>query len=244
MVSEIQSVHAIQERNQKKKESDLGLKITPYNQRTMREKYLFNGIENIGYLDVECTNLDADFGHLLSWVLWIRDVQTGKIVRKHGDYFKQEDIDVCARNRETTFDKRMLNNLINAINDKKYPVHLLIGHYFHGWGKMDIPFIRTRLAECGLLDKFKKHRQIRFGDTWRMAHQTHKIHSYRLDSVGDIFGIKNLKTRLKGDEWILANKGDKKAVSYVYDHNKKDVKLTWKTHLGLEEFVPIPASYV
>jgi uncharacterized protein YprB with RNaseH-like and TPR domain len=241
MPTKIESLHAIEKRNIKKEEKLAEQPIRPYKEMSMAEKYIFNGVKRGAYIDIETTNLDANFGNLITWHMWIRDMKTGDIISKVGDRINKRDIEESIRRREVTFDKRILENFAKAI--EKYHPDLWVGHYFHGWKGFDVKFLRTRFAKCKL-NGFPKHRQVRYGDTWRMAHLLHKINGYGLQNVGDLFGLKGVKTRLDGDEWQLAKYGDKQSIDYVYEHNWKDVMLNYKIHLEMEEYLPIPAAYV
>lgn len=213
--------------------------VEQYKDMTMPKKYAHYDIYKIGYFDIEATNLDANFGFILSYSILVRDTQTGKTTLRTA-VIKKADIDEAISKRETTFDKRILMQWLGDIED----LDMLVGHYFNGWNKFDMPFVRTRLAECGLHHLLPRHKAKRFADTWKMAHMLYKISSYRLDAIGDIFGLKGIKTRIDGDIWQLARFGDKRALKYIVDHNKKDVLLTYKIHKQLEAFMPIPSTYV
>lgn len=206
----------------------------------MIDRYEQYGIKKIGYLDIEATSLKANFGFMLSWVMIVRDVKTGK-TKTYKDVIKRADILEAYNKRSVGKDKRIVSSLIQTINDTG--VDLLIGHYFHGWGKMDIPFVRTRTL-INKISGFPKYRTIRFGDTWRMAHQLYSINSYRLDAIGYAMGIKTEKTPVDSTNWQLAADGDAKALRYVQDHNLKDVIMDMEEHIKMEKWVPIPASYV
>jgi len=206
---------------------------------SMKKKYDHHDIHKIGYLDIETTNLDADFGFMLSWAMVVRDTQTNKVLRIDRDVITKKDIDECIKNSATSFDKNIIISLFEAIDD----IDLLVGHYFHGWRKMDMPFIRARAILCKVKG-MKKHRQVRYTDTWKMAHLLYKVHSYRLDVIGELFGVKEQKTRIDYKFWQLARYGHKKSLKYVLDHNIKDVQITHKVHQEMEEYMPVPAGYI
>lgn len=216
------------------------LKKSLYTSYEMKEKYKLYNVFKIGYLDIEATNLKANFGFMLSWAMEIRDTQTGKC-KIVSACVTREDINRAYRERKISADKAIIEKLIKTLKDEK--IDLLIGHYFNGWNKMDIPFIRTR---C-IMNKIKgwpKHRTIRYGDTWSMAHKLYSIHRYGLEAIGDMMGVKTKKTRVEGLEWQLAVQGDPKSLRYVLDHNIKDVKITKPVHMHMEEYSPIPSTYI
>ena len=211
-----------------------------YADMSMKQKYALYGIKKNGYLDVETTNLVGDFGFMLSWAMYVRDTQDPKKDYIVYDVITKKDISDAVKKREITMDKRILENMFSELED----IDLLVGHYFHGWRKMDMPFIRTRAAMCKIKTDVLNHKKKRFADTWKMAHLLHKIHSYRLDAVSHIFGIETEKTRLDEKVWQLAKFGDEKSLRYVIDHNIKDVQITYEVHKQLEKYMSIPAGYV
>lgn len=212
--------------------------IKPFQEMTMKEKYSHYNINKIGYFDIETTNLDADFGFIISYCILVRDVQTGKTEMRQG-IINRKDIDSSLRARHTNFDGRILQKWLKDIED----LDLLVGHYFNGWNKMDMPFVRARLV-INKIEGLPSYRNKRFADTWKMAHLLYKISGYSLDKVGTMFGLAGVKTRVDGATWNLAKFGDKKALTYILDHNEKDVYLTYKVHRQLESFMPIPSAYV
>ena len=214
------------------------VKKIDYKNLSMKEKYEMYNINKIGYLDIEATNLKANFGYMLSWAMVVRDVRTGKTELRY-DCMNLKDKRNAAKHRRVIEDKRILESLMKNLKD----VDLLVGHYFHGWGKMDIPFIRTRCI-FNKTSGFPKHRQIRYGDTWRMAHQCYSLNSYRLETVADMMGIKTKKTPVTALDWQLAQSGDPKSLKYVLTHNIKDAKINYEVHKMVEAYVTIPNAYI
>lgn len=213
----------------------------------MHQKYSLYNIKRIGYVDIENTNLDPEFGNILTIVLIVREIDTKyshgeKIIVTKKYKITRDDIEKSLRKRETDFDRRILEDFLMDL--KTLNIDLLIGHYAVGWGKHDIPFIRSRALLMKLQHLLPKHKQIRYGDTWKMAHTSIKVHSYRLDAIGAVTGSKTKKTKIEEKEWQLARFGDPKAIAYVLDHNIKDVKLTYQVHKSIEEFNTIPQTYV
>lgn len=203
-----------------------------------KEKYKKNRIRYIGYLDIESSGLSADFDIMLSYAILIRDVVTEKTSVRYG-VINRKDVDLSLRKRDVDLiDKRILEKLMEDISD----CDVLIGHWFIGKHRHDIPFIRTRCA-INKVSGFPKHRMIRYGDTQRWGSVIHRLHSYGLASIADAFGISTKKTPVKSKDWKLACFGDKKALAYVLVHNIKDVKITYKVHKHIEDYVPIPATY-
>lgn len=205
---------------------------------TMKQKYEHAGIKKIGYLDIEASGLTADFDIMLSWANLIRDVETNKTNINY-DYLKKSDFELAYKKKNADLiDKRITESVIKEINK----CDLLIGHWFIGKHRMDIPFIRTRVA-INKIDGFPKHKQIRYGDTQKWASLLYRLHNNGLDSVANMFNISTKKTRLEPRVWKNACLGIKNALDYIVDHNKKDVIITYKVHLGIENFVPIGSIF-
>jgi len=204
---------------------------------TMKERYDLLDVTKIAYVDIETTNLDPDFGFMLSICAYVRDVKKNKY-EMWTYVLNKKEIFTKVKNRDLTFDKRILAEFLDDIRLQK--VNMIVGHYSNGFNKMDWPFIRSRAFICGLEDKLPRYGAIRFGDTWKMGHLTIKAHNYRLDSLGHIVSSKTKKTPVDEKAWQLAKFGDVESLKIVVDHNQKDVKITCNVHVSLERFNPIP----
>jgi len=93
--------------------------------------------EKVGFLDIETSNLDANFGIILTWCIKIKD---GNIISNmlNNNDFKQNGSSNMFR-----IDKRIVRDLIDEI----LKLDRLVTHYGR---KFDIPFIRTRALIDGL----------------------------------------------------------------------------------------------
>lgn len=204
----------------------------------MKEKYKWYGIKTIGYLDIETSGLNADFDIMLSWANCIRNVQKGTTKIEY-DFIEKKDFDYAYNEGNADLaDIGLVRSVINSIND----CDLLIGHWFIGKHRHDIPFIRSRCV-INHVPGFPKHKRIRYGDTQKWGSLLYRLHNNGLDSIAQQFDLHTHKTRLEGKTWKNACMGIPKDVKYVLDHNIKDVKITHKIHLGMEEYVPIAATY-
>lgn len=213
--------------------------LKPYALMTMKEKYAFNEIRKIGYLDIETTGLTANFSFMVCWAMTVRDTQTGK-VELRGGYITPKDHDYARKEGDADLiDERILIELMEEIED----IDCLIGHWFIGKYRHDIPFIRTRMA-INKVSGFPKHKMIRYGDTQKWGSLIHRLSSNGLAMIGDAYGISTKKTQIKTKHWknaaMFATPED---VKYIYDHNVKDVYLTLKIHKHMEEYVSLPATY-
>jgi len=221
-------------RKQRKNKKDYKPKI----EMTMEELYRYNEIYKIGYLDIETEGLVADFGVMFSYAIYVRDLRTGKLEIRNGVVTK-EDLNKAIRKGDyDLYDERILRKLIKDIAD----LDLLIGHWFIGKHRHDIPFIRTRCA-INKISGFPKYGMVRYADTQKYTSTIHRLHSSSLESAGDAYGISTKKTVIKTKHWKNARIGKKDSLKYILEHNIKDVKLTYHIHKREEAYVPIPSTY-
>jgi len=213
-------------------------KMQLYPDMEMKEKYAMYNIKTIGYLDIETSGLNADFDIMLSWANCIRDVNTNK-THIEFDFVEREDFDYAYKKKNADLVDR---NITGTVLDSMEQCDLLIGHWFIGKHRHDIPFIRSRCV-INQVKGFPHHKQIKYGDTQKWSSQLYRLHNFGLDTVARMFDLSVTKTRLDGKTWKNACMGIKKDIEYIVDHNIKDVKITHQVHRGIEEYVPIPATY-
>lgn len=175
--------------------------------------------ERVGFLDIEASNLHADFGYMFSYCIKELD---GKIL---GRALTTSEV------QSFVFDKRLVRELI--VDIKKF--HRLIVH----WGKdrrYDMPFIRTRALRYNL--DFPQYKDLYIQDTWDMAKQKLCLSRNRLESICNFFEIPSKGHKLNPNVWQKALAGDKKSLRYILLHNQEDVvslEAVWKK---LHNFVP------
>ena len=170
----------------------------------------------IGYLDIETSNLKANYGIMLTYA--IKERGTNKIY--HSTITKKE-ID------DGTLDKRLVRECIRDM--KEFDV--VMGYYST---KFDIPFIRTRAMYWDI--DFPMYGELQHKDVWYMVRAKMCLHSNRLEAACKHLGIAG-KTHIESIHWIRALSGDKKSIDYILDHNKKDVIILEKLHDRIKEFV-------
>jgi uncharacterized protein YprB with RNaseH-like and TPR domain len=163
----------------------------------------------VGYLDIEATNLDADFGIMLSYAIKVRGKET-----IYSNIIQQKDIDALR------LDKPLTQQLLDDL--KKFD--MVVTYYGTGY---DIPFIRTRALKWGL--SFPEYGAIIHHDLYYVAKSKLKLSRNRLENVGNLLGLQGLKTHLDPDIWTQALLSSK-ARAYIQDHNKRDVILLEKAH--------------
>lgn len=178
--------------------------------------------ERIGFLDIEASNLSADFGIMLSYCILDNDTDEilyGVINKEDVEKFKPDQTD-----------KRIVKQLIKDL----MKFDRIVTHYGR---KFDIPYIRSRALMMKI--DFPGFGSIVNDDTWLMARGKLKLTSNRLDTVERALFGKTLKNRIKSQYWIAGNRGDEKALEYILDHNKRDVKSLKKIWLKLKDFVGV-----
>jgi len=169
------------------------------------------------FFDIESSSLVGNFGLCLAWSL------------------KPLDVDLVTHTVMTTeechnpdiMDKRVVGELVDEL--KKY--NLIITYYGTGH---DFPFTRTRALAWGF--EYPIYGQIRHFDVYYIARSKLSLHSKRLDVVADLLGIRG-KTPLNFRIWQRALAGDVKSLSYVEDHNIKDVIILEKVYKKMLPFM-------
>jgi len=160
--------------------------------------------ERIGFLDIETSNLKANFGIVLAWCILDKD---GK--KLYSTYITAYDI---ASGDE---DKRLIETCIAFM--KTYD--RLCGHYSTFF---DIPFLRTRALIHKL--SFPEQGTIYHTDVWKMAKKSLCLHSNRQNVIAESLYGKTEKTRISHPAWRQAMMGNEAASLTVLDHCKADVR--------------------
>jgi hypothetical protein len=179
--------------------------------------------DKIGYLDIEASQLTANFGWMYSWC--IKDQDSNKI--HYAVVTRKEIID-------GVLDKRIVQELVNKMKE-----YTMIYTYYGT--RFDIPFIRTRAVFWGI--DYPPHGEVEHKDLYYLARYKLRLHSNRLECVCDLMGIKG-KTHLEPKYWVAANTGNEKALEYILVHNKYDVIILEKMHKKLAEFETKNRRYI
>jgi DNA polymerase elongation subunit (family B) len=191
-----------------------------------------------GYLDIETTSFKANFGHMMSWAMYIPDRpqdylvdQKGPIAYNlengfgvddpnfggkvlHDQYRRSEAIDW------RRFDKRICKSLLKALDQ----VDMVVTYWGTGF---DVPFIRTRCLAWEL--GFPKYMEKLHLDLYYSVRPLLKLGRNTLDQATAFFGIEG-KNHVDYEIWNRARVGDKEAMGYVIDHNIEDVKILAVLH--------------
>jgi len=186
--------------------------------------------ERKGCLDIEAGALNADFDICLSWA--VKTVGKDEVFY---DHIVKEDLDLGI------YDKRIIETLVSTIRT----YDRLITHYGKNrW--FDVPFIRARylwLKARGLYEgePFPAQGEMYISDTYAMSKSLLKIASRRQDSVANTVQGKDIKTKIDKGHWMAIKYGNTEArnnaISYIVDHNLKDVEQLEGNYLALVPFV-------
>ncbi len=161
-------------------------------------------LPNVVLFDIECTNLNANFGYMLC-------VGYKKLGEKNGHCISITDFP--AFHKDPTNDYYVTKAAGEALRD----ADVLIGWYST---KFDLPYLQTRL----LYHKLPTLPPIQHVDGWKIAKYKMKLNSNRLASLSAFLEVED-KTPLTGPIWIKAAAGHKPSVKYVVDHCIQDVEV-------------------
>lgn len=165
--------------------------------------------KKIGYLDIEASDLNANWGMMLSWCIKYRG---DKNIRR-GVINKKEIFDY-------KFDKRILEELMEELKN----VDIVVTYYGTGF---DLPFLRTRAMYYDI--KFPAFGSIYHWDLYYKVRSKIKTHRKSLEVVTKFLGIEG-KTHLEPDMLFRAQFGDPKALKELLHHNDEDVIILERLH--------------
>lgn len=168
-----------------------------------------------GYLDIETTGFEADYHHILTYVIKVK----GKKQYYKGQITK-EDLDAGI------FDKNVCKQLIADL------ANFDIIYTYYGTG-FDIKFMRTRCMYWNIT--FPEFGNLQHKDLYYVTKRLLKLHRSSLEAATRFLGIEG-KNHVLGKEWMLARVGDKAALKYVMKHNIIDCDILEKLHNKLENY--------
>lgn len=157
--------------------------------------------ENLGVFDIETTGLKSNWSHMFCWSM----KEQGKDII-HSDLVTRNE----ARNKN---DKRIIRSAVEEI--KKYDRVIT----WYG-SRFDIPYLRSRAIYHQI--EFPSYRALLHTDLYYVARSKLAIHSNRLASVCQFFGIKAKSHPMTPELWVRAGAGEKEALETVLKHCKED----------------------
>jgi len=169
--------------------------------------------------DIEASNLNADFGIVLTF--GSKFVEHGKVeVLNILDYLDKSQDLIKAEKR-----------LLIDISTRMLTADVWLGH-FSTW--YDLPFINTRLLYHRLPILPPNFSQL---DTWKIARNRLKLRNNRLITISEFLGTEDEKNAIKPEQWIRALGRDRKSMAYIVDHNRRDVLVLEEAYLRLRGLV-------
>lgn len=159
--------------------------------------------ERVGYLDIECTNLNASFGRIMSYCIKVDE--TGEVIK---NVVTQKE--VLSKEK----DKRITKDLCDDM--RKFD--RVVTYY---GSKFDIPFIRARSLKWG--QDFPLYKEVKHTDVYYIVKHKLKLARSSLQTACEFFDIPSKGHRLNPEVWDNAITGDPEALKFVLQHNIEDV---------------------
>lgn len=164
--------------------------------------------ERVFFLDIECSSLQATFGIVYTFV-----------AKELGGKFYKGSITTEDLKNEV-YDKNLLKECIKVLEmADRVVVHYGTDHRF------DLPFLRTRAELFNL--PFPEYKFCNVSDTYPILRNKFKLHSNRLETACDFFGIPSKGHRLNPKVWLRMLSGNvskmQQSIKYILKHNIEDV---------------------
>ncbi len=168
-----------------------------------------------GYLDIETTGFEANYHHMLTYVIKVKGKK-----QYYTASITKEDLD------KGIFDKRICEQLVEDLS------HFDLIYTYYGTG-FDIPFMRSRCMYYGIT--FPEFGTLQHKDLYYVTKRLLKLNRGSLAAATRFLGIDG-KNHVLGEEWMLARIGNKKGLKYVMEHNILDCDILEKLHEKLENY--------
>lgn len=172
--------------------------------------------KRIGFLDIEASNLHANFGRVHCWVIkeWNKKVyNSGQTIVKPSTSIKS----LLKKFHDS--EESSLRCLCGALRE----YDIIVTWY---GDRFDLPYLRSRAVKYGL--KYPVEGEVYQHDLYFSFRNRFRINSNRLDSAARFLNCPFQKTLLDPDIWDRAQSWDTKALHYIYRHCVKDVDvLEW-----------------
>lgn len=166
--------------------------------------------ERVGYLDIETSGLKANWAIMLTSC--ILDGDTDEVLYS---VITKEDL------LEDGLDRRIVQETIDNMT-KFDRVYTFFGTHF------DLKFLRTRAVIHNL--EFPTFQSILHTDLYYLIKSRFLLHSNRLAVACENLLGSTEKNQILPSYWIKALQGDSTAISYILDHNMRDVRELKRLH--------------
>jgi len=181
--------------------------------------------ERVGFLDIEASNLKANFGIVLSWC-----------IKEEGGAISEAVI-APKEIKNEVYDKRILTELCDEM--RKFD---RLVTYYGGDRRFDLPFLRTRCVHFKL--DFPMYKEVAHSDAYTIVRNKLKLHRNSLQAACDFFGIKSKEHRLNSYIWLKCLSGNQEALDYVLKHNREDVISTEKLWEKINRYIRIAKTSI
>jgi len=159
--------------------------------------------ERIGFFDTENSSLNAEFGIMLCYC--IKDGKTNKI---HERSITKAELVKC-------LDKEVVASCVADL--KKFDrIVTYFGKYY------DFPFVRTRAVVHDI--PFMNYGELIHDDIYFIIKNKFKMTRNRLENTCRLLVGSTEKTHIDPTRWIKAMQGDSKAIAWILDHCRRDVR--------------------
>lgn len=174
---------------------------------------------NILSLDIEASNLSADFGIILTFGSKV--VGKGKPVVLNILDYRDNSGDLIKAEKK----------LLKDICETMLSADVWLTHYGTWY---DLVFINSRLLyhNMPVLPPSYPHM-----DTWKISRNRLKLRNNRLATIQDFLGLKSEKNQIRAEQWIRALGGHRPSMDYIVDHNKRDVLVLEEAYLRLRPLI-------
>lgn len=183
------------------------------------------GVERVGFLDIEATNLHATFGYTFSYCIKELDGEIYEYLLSPREI------------RKCIFDRKLIEQL--CVDLRRFDRVVVY------WGKdrrYDVPFLRTRAVYHG--SDFPKYKELVVNDLFDIVKAKLRLHRNRLETACEFFDIPSKTHRLSPTIWQKAMAGDKKSLAWILDHNREDVISTEQLWKKLQIYVRNPDTSI
>jgi uncharacterized protein YprB with RNaseH-like and TPR domain len=188
----------------------------------------FETTEKLAFLDIECSNLKADWGIVLTWCL----KPAGKKAILTGCIKKS---DIKRWGAEGKEDTRILKELVKALKG----FDRCITHY---GSRFDLGYIRARSVFCGI--EFPTFGALYQTDTWMIMRKKFTVSRNTLENGSRFLAGGTNKTRLTLPVMHGALRGEQWALDEMLHHNKFDVIDTENLYNAINPYIKITKSSI
>ncbi len=124
-------------------------------------------------------------------------------------------------------EKRMLKDISARMLDSDVWLYHF-GMYY------DLPFINSRLLYHRLPTLPANFAAI---DTWKISRNRLKLRNNRLKTVQEFLQLDDEKNAIKPEQWIRALSGQRRAMDYIVEHNRRDVLVLEQAYMRLRPLI-------